>query len=532
MTSRLEAVYLANVLLFIKDMNALRAFPLVSKSCQVAMLTLKTNPAVLSHSPRDILRFFPDINTMVVNDLSSVERLPALPDTVTAVIVQRMDFDVLPRTLRYADRVVEIRDGCAKNWPADFTRFPNLQKLRIVSPTNTPIAPRHKLKRVTVFRSLLFPNPLRVFPPDCAEQIAVIFPTRKAFAEAKAQHPPPPVRLFCTEIGEGVGPDEFFPEPSFSATIPLADTFGADSLRVLIERSLLSFKRVVLEVPSQRPACDVSFLTSVTHLEVRHLQECALTIPTSVVRLELGDNTNRVAVSGTEGLTSLDVPNQSVTTAPCPRLQTLQWKGAALSERTLPFPLGDATALSHVDAEVSTIDLTFRFPATLTSLQLKARDGSVNGPHLTPLTRLQRLDLNVSKASHPLDLSGLTALTWLNACELPVARLPASLVTCFVALQLDADLSPLTRLHTLYATATPGVSVTFPVGLKELHINTTELRDTNLADVALELFDLWGGTLTPPDLEKLPRTLWRIVGKFAPESLQFDLRTLFPRLLF
>ena len=89
MSIRLEPLYLANVLLFIKDNDTTKAFPLVSKRCHVAALTLKRNPEGFTNSPDQILRFFPNINTMVVATLSCFEGVQTLPDTVTSIVVKK-----------------------------------------------------------------------------------------------------------------------------------------------------------------------------------------------------------------------------------------------------------------------------------------------------------------------------------------------------------------------------------------------------------------------------------------------------------
>ena len=76
------------------------------------MLTLKVNPAHFSKSPRDILKYFPNINTMVVSKFESLKDTIALPDTVTSIVAKNIGFGHLTEsTIRYADRVVEIGDG-------------------------------------------------------------------------------------------------------------------------------------------------------------------------------------------------------------------------------------------------------------------------------------------------------------------------------------------------------------------------------------------------------------------------------------
>ena len=64
----LEPVYLANVLLFIKDRESITAFPFISRNCREATLNLKVNHAAFFKSSRDTLWFFPNTNTMVVQE--------------------------------------------------------------------------------------------------------------------------------------------------------------------------------------------------------------------------------------------------------------------------------------------------------------------------------------------------------------------------------------------------------------------------------------------------------------------------------
>ena len=85
MSVRLEPIYLANVLLFDKDVATIKAFPLVSKNCQVASLALKLNPAVFSTSPRSILRRFPPSTRQSSTSSRSSKRL-AHPDTLIVCV--------------------------------------------------------------------------------------------------------------------------------------------------------------------------------------------------------------------------------------------------------------------------------------------------------------------------------------------------------------------------------------------------------------------------------------------------------------
>ena len=137
------------------------------------------------------------------------------------------------------------------------------------------------------------------------------------------------------------------------------------------------------------------------------------------------------------------------------------------------------------------------------------------------------------KNKHPLDLSGLTTLTKLIAGKSPVSRLPTSLVECEVSLRSDTNFSPLTSLTSLCVSMKPGIRVTFPAGLKQLSINEGKLGDSNIGDVALEVFQTgWCHRIARDELEKLPKTLKKISGSYEPESLQEHFREMFPLLEF
>ena len=98
-------------------------------------------------------------------------------------------------------------------------------------------------------------------------------------------------------------------------------------------------------------------------------------------------------------------------------------------------------------------------------------------------------------------------------------------------LDSDFDFSPFTRLTLLGVRMKPEVRVTFPTGLKELRIAEGELTNTNIADVALETFmSGYYSRITQEELERLPKTIRKIKGKFNPKSLKDQLGEFFPLL--
>ena len=85
-----------------------------------------------AHSPLDTLRLFPNLNLMV-DDVSRLDAIEALPDTVTGAVLQRLNFATLvPSPLKFADRIVEIHCGhWTHDTPADLALFPNLTRLNV-----------------------------------------------------------------------------------------------------------------------------------------------------------------------------------------------------------------------------------------------------------------------------------------------------------------------------------------------------------------------------------------------------------------
>ena len=84
---------------------------------------------------------------------------------------------------------------------------------------------------------------------------------------------------------------------------------------------------VVVHVHPWSIECDLSFLTAVTHVEIREMHECSLTLPTAVVRFNASHiHTKNVLVSGTENLTSLTVGNETVSVGECQKLHELAWR--------------------------------------------------------------------------------------------------------------------------------------------------------------------------------------------------------------
>ena len=151
------------------------------------------------------------------------------------------------------------------------------------------------------------------------------------------------------------------------------------------------------------------FMTTFTNLDVSDLQGCLLTLPTSVVELELS-HSKEVSVLGTENLDILTVRDDTIRTAPCPKLRGLRWYTNTLTDETLPFTIHCRTTLSSMAILVDRVERSFRFPTHLKRPHLNVRHEPVDVPLLTPLPSLRSLSIETHTDQAPIDMSRLTAL--------------------------------------------------------------------------------------------------------------------------
>ena len=529
MTTHLEPFFLANILLYVEDSHAIKAFPLVSKSCQTAVLTLKVNPSHFCDSAHDILTFFPNLNTLVIKDLSQLDSVDTIPNTITSIVIKMIDFSKVTQSgLRFADRVVEVQGCCSCYERWDFSLFPRLARLSTY-PRGFLTLPTHTLKHLKLHCTLNNDDPFRLFPPECAELVTCVFDSLLDFWTVKNECPPPNVRLFCNHIGRGITPEEVRFTSMAQGEMSLSKGFDVDALRAFNALFLIPFRDASLWLTVHRPAYDVSFLTRITSFTVclhrNDLRECALALPTSVRKLNFF-NARRLSLTNTENITSLRLQDAHMALTPCPRLLDLNWQGATFP--TERVPVCDIAALSALSLWVETVQPDFVFPPGLTSLFLHIEDKAFDCARLTHLTRLQRLNVTV-KGRSVLDLSGMTALTKLDAHSSPTANLPVSLVEYRANFRAPCDLSRLTALTALDVSAKK-VCLTFPTSLKALKISRGESLTSNIAETPLEAFDAQYSSLalTRKLLETFPKTLRKLKGRIEPESLKDVLPELFP----
>ena len=95
---------------------------------------------------------------------------------------------------------------------------------------------------------------------------------------------------------------------------------------------------VVVDVHAGICECCLSFLTAVPPVEIREMDKCPLTLPTTVVNLNASHiHTMDVPVSGTENLTSVSAGNETVSVGECQKLRKLVSREETLSGEWITF---------------------------------------------------------------------------------------------------------------------------------------------------------------------------------------------------
>ena len=135
-----------------------------------------------AHSLPNIIRLFPNI-TLMVDDVSRLDAIDALRDTVTGAVLQRLNFATLvPSILKFADRIVEVHCGF---WTHDTRRpraIPQPDQAQRLCVSRSLSLLQKKLRRLQVNCSPYGKNPLVVFPSECTEQTFVIYSHPRVFS--------------------------------------------------------------------------------------------------------------------------------------------------------------------------------------------------------------------------------------------------------------------------------------------------------------------------------------------------------------
>ena len=127
------------------------------------MATIRTNPVGSSDVPvKTILRLFPKINTLHVSKSTMLDDVEALPETITAIVVDKWDFHTSAEHPPSFARIVTETKYLVNNSgnPLNLALFPSLRSLGLTLFPNHLILPNHLLERVRVYTEIWEGEPL------------------------------------------------------------------------------------------------------------------------------------------------------------------------------------------------------------------------------------------------------------------------------------------------------------------------------------------------------------------------------------
>ena len=153
---------------------------------------------------------------------------------------------------------------------------------------------------------------------------------RQAVFQGNGTAAPPNFHVFCNSITEGVRPEDFFPAGP-RASVVITSGLGIAGLRAFNETLPLPCTNASVAMDAKSGAFDLSFLTGIRRLSVFYPKDLSLTLPTNVVSFKL--NGLRLAVSGTENLTHLDIEDERPALGACPRLREFDCLGRHSPQR-------------------------------------------------------------------------------------------------------------------------------------------------------------------------------------------------------
>ena len=230
-------------------------------------------------------------------------------------------------------------------------------------------------------------------PLSFAGRVVLVLTTLDEVLSVRANRLPPTSHVFCNSITEGVRPEDFFPAGPRVGVV-LTSGLGIAGLRAFNETLPLPCANASVAMDAESGAFDLSFLTGIRRLGVFYPKDLSLTLPTSVVSLQL--NGLCLAVSGTENLMCLDIEDERPALGACPRLRELAWFGAIFSAAEVRFC--NVASLVGLTVTADAVDPAFQFPPSLTALHLLLRDEAFDVGHLAPLTGLQTFELRDVRA--------------------------------------------------------------------------------------------------------------------------------------
>mgnify|MGYP004551889793 CR=1 FL=1 len=237
----------------------------------------------------------------------------------------------------------------------------------------------------------------------------------------------------------------------------------------------------------------------------QELHNASICLPSFVETLRT-INTDDVTIEGTTALTSVELCNDTITIPFSPQLREAEISASLLTNAFLAFCPVASPLLTSLRVNAKAFDDDVQLPHHLRKLHCTAHVWTEGANAVFRLAELEELEFFVEGEPEPFDFSPLCRLTRLTTNAQPTRRLPESLVTASIAVNVDVDFSACRALTNLQLVFGSPVAVTFTTQLRELNVARGFWSASNIADVSLSSFTCGSDkSFTAEEVAQLPR---------------------------
>ena len=536
--TRLEPVFLSNVVLFFTSLDDVTSFGQVSKHALSALRILRKNPIFKSTSPFScsrLLTVFPNINTLCLPSKQEFLSLANLPDTVTAIVIDRWYSGTEPPADSYVDRIVEIKSLFVDSYwnLVDLTPFPSLQRLVISGSPETITYPSHTLRRIRVQGRHVLDLAFQTSLQAAAETVQIVEESLSHDVLSSPKAPPfPTVKVFYCHLGHFTSPSQVWNLGETERSFLLFSLCTCDDIRTFNDAALLPLRSASVSCFNlEDPRLDFTFLRYLTRLRVDFVKRKALALPPTVVELEFQNSTGMTIAEGAENVTKLCMTGSSVKQPHLPRLCHIECVKNDVSVSFSQMNAETLTTVTQMRLDTKVLNPRLRLPPLVLDLCIGVHNTGWSDEVTSQLTNLQRLRVTQTPGWCDVDLRSLTNLTGFTAIRTFHGGLPSSLVSCSLITDDPVNCAHMTRLTRLKVQLKANELLELPTCLERLSLMAYDIPPGNVLVVPLKRLKIkLKKKIRLPEISKFSTTLQHISGTFY-KRLDFDaLRTVFPDL--
>ena len=518
--TRLEPVFLANVVLFLTDCTTLSEFIRVSRKCRKTLHFLRKNPNI-SFVKNDFclslfelhrtLDLFPNIETLVVSHFTFLGRnAPFLPSSIKRIVLtERITKEQVKRlaVLPCADRIAEVSIEWESEETLDISSLVSLERCSLSCSSSVP--------------QIVFPpQRLSLFVADIFNVHESSISTLQRLCNAPAERVV--VRLPLESDPQDPSLADLFSEnPAVMFRFPFISGIEEVFKNVICETRWFFFNRIppptqeemdahfAAHLPeeitvdsnlSPPPHLDLSAFTSLhsvasfgVHVDfppgVTRLEGAPPTFPSSLCELFLHNQNNLTALPKLDHLTAMTfLSNQHRFECVPEHLPCI--KELAIQDIQDIPSLGAFTTLTWLNLVRCSFCPNPSLPASLCFLALEGTAPPCSS--LSTLTNLTRLDIDQSNETtlQHLDLSHCTKLVSLWSLSPAVFLLPDSLLNIWVEVHSDLDLSHFASLVCLFLEKKAEATVTLPLRVEQLCLKGFDAAPAGLKKCSVDFLEL------------------------------------------